>query len=62
MPQVMKGPFYIDSYDIGAEDFGDTPYADVVIGHPDGYRIVIHIKPWSIHTQRTEESIHVELM
>lgn len=58
MPIVTKGPFYVEEYDVGADDFGDSPYADITIGHPDGFKIVVHIKrPYyakdsvSIHTE-----------
>lgn len=44
MPLVTKGPFYIDSFDVGADDFGDSPYADIVVGHPDGFKIIIKIR------------------
>lgn len=39
-----KGPYYVENYDVGADDFGDSPFADIVVGHPDGFEIHIHIK------------------
>lgn len=44
MPIKTKGPYYVEDYDVGTDDFGDSPYADIVVGHPDGFKIIIHIK------------------
>lgn len=58
MPLVTKGPFYVEDYKFNSHDYGDHPIVDIVIGHPDAFRIVVHIE--SRWPKKDKVTIHTE--
>lgn len=43
MKTINTDGYSIESYDVAATDFGESPYADIVIAHRDGFKLHIHI-------------------